>query len=277
MFSVNDINFRILVYEVDVGIYVCDPSGTFIYANLALADIFDVEHPREIVGKNFKDFITPERANNFMERFRESMDSGVKPKPIWTEIIRQDAKTTYIEVNAMPFGNQGVVHDITKFREAVENMMHTSTHDPLTGIFNRSFFEAEMKRLDRGRQFPISIIVVKVEGLQKNSTAKDHGDRDKLIIKIARQLFYTFRGDDIVARIADNDFGILFPNVDEKTVEEIMGRLQGDLVKLKSSEGAPQLKFYIAAGTANEGQSINIALKKAETIVNLKKKSDLSR
>lgn len=279
MFSVNDINFRILAYELDVGIYVCDPEGNFIYANLALADIFNVDHPREIVGKNFKDFIKPDRATTFMERLRKSMLTREKSPPIWTEIISQDARTIYIEVNAMPFvknqiiaGNQGVVHDITKFREAVENMMHTSTHDPLTGIFNRSFFEAEMKRLGRGRQYPISIIVTNVEGLQNFGVSEDHEGRDKIIIKIARQFFYAFRGDDIAARIGENEFGILFPNVDDNTVQKIMNRLQGELAKINKDDGTPPLEFYMGAGTANEGQSVILALKKAETIVDLKKR-----
>lgn len=119
MVSANDINFRILAYEVDAGVYVCDPEGNFIYANLALADIFDVEHPRDIIGNNFKNFISPEKANDFMIQLRKSMTSKSRAMTIFTEIIRQDAKTAYLEVHAMPFikekvlvGNQGVVHDI---------------------------------------------------------------------------------------------------------------------------------------------------------------------
>lgn len=282
MVDVSDINFRILAYEVFAGIYVTDPKGNFIYANLALADIFDVEHPRDIVGKNFRDFVSPGNFNAFMDQFRKSMVSGAKPKFITTQITRQDGKPAYIEVNAMPFvknklleGNQGVVHDITRYVQVVNKTMQSRTHDPLTGIFNRTFFEAEMKRLERGRQYPISMIVLYIEGLRNIGETADKEGRDKILTRIARQLFYTFRGDDIVARIGDNEFAVLLPTVDENTVEGILKRIQVDLGKIKRDIGVPALAFFIGVGTANSGESLNKTLKKAEAIAELKMKSHL--
>jgi len=282
MVDTNDINFRILAYEVNAGIYVTDPKGSFIYANLALANIFDVEHPREILGKNFREFISPGNANAFMDQFRKSMTSGSKPKFITTQLTRQDGKTTYIEVNAMPFvknkileGNQGVVHDITKYVQVVNKTMRSRTHDPVTGIYNRTFFEAEMKRLERGRQFPISLIVIYLEGIKNIREPGEQVSRDKILTRIARQLFYTFRGDDIVARIGENEFAVLLPTVDDKTVEGILKRMQVDLGKIKRDIGALTLEFFIGIGTAKNGESLNATLKKAETVAALKMKSNL--
>jgi diguanylate cyclase (GGDEF)-like protein/PAS domain S-box-containing protein len=280
MVSINDINFRILTYEVNAGIYVSDPEGTFIYANLALADIFDVEHPRDIVRKNFKDFIAPDSANSFMNQFRKSMASGSDAKLISTQILRGDGNIAHVEVHAMPFiknklleGNQGVVYDITRLKQAQDKMMYTSTHDPLTGIYNRTFFEAEMKRLERGRQFPISMMVVNIAGSNILNQPGNQTAGDKLFIRIARQLFYAYRGDDIVARIGENDFAVLLPNVDEKTVIEIGKRVAGDLQIIKRHENEPALQFFIGASTAKEGESLAIALNKAETIAHLKRKN----
>lgn len=280
MVDISDINFRILTYEVNAGIYVTDPKGNFIYANLALADIFNVEHPRDIIGKNFKDFISPGNANAFMDQFRKSMISGSKPKFITTQLTRQDGKTTYLEVHAMPFvknklleGNQGVVHDITRYVQVVNKTMQARTHDPITGIYNRTFFEAEMKRLERGRQFPISMIVITVEGLNKPRESGEHANRDKILTRIARQLFYTFRGDDIVARIGDNKFAVLLPAVDDKTVEGILKRLLIDLRKIQRDIGLADLEFFTGVGTAKNGERLDATLKKAETIADLKKKN----
>ena len=280
MDNMSDINFRNLAYEVGVGIYVCDPKGNFIYANLALADIFDVEHPSYIVGRNFKEFITPESANEFMTKFRKSMESGFKPNPIFTQILRSDSKTADIEVNAIPFvknqvvsGSQGVVHDLTEFRQAVNKIMFSSTHDHLTGIYNRTFFEAEMKRLERGRQFPISMIVIYIEGLDYLFSSGDPKLGEKILIRIARQLFYAFRGDDIVARIGENEFAVILPIVDEKTVEGIITRVQIDLRKIKRDMQIADLKFFTGFGTAKDGESLSATLKKAEAIAELQKKS----
>jgi diguanylate cyclase (GGDEF)-like protein/PAS domain S-box-containing protein len=281
MVDISHINFRLLTYEINAGIYVTDPKGNFIYANLALAKIFDVEHPRDIVGKNFRDFLSPGNANAFMDQFRKSMFSGSKPKFITSQITRQDGKTAYIEVNAMPFirdkileGNQGVVHDISRYVQVVNKTMHSRTHDPITGIYNRPFFEAEMKRLERGRQFPISTIVIFLEGFTDLNQAEGQKSRDKTLTRIARQLFYTFRGDDIVARIGETEFAILLPTVDERTVEGILKRLQIDLRKIKRDLAAPALEFFIGIGTAKNGERLAATLIKAETIADLKKKNE---
>ena len=272
----SEIDFRILTHDVNVGIFVCDPEGNFVYANLELADIFDAEHPEDIIGKNFKDFISPGSANAFMEQFQKSLASESESKLITTEITRQDGKRAYVEVKAKPFtkdpdlyGNQGVVVDITKFRQSENDWMYRVNHDPLTGIYNRTFFEDEMNRLQRGRQFPISIITISVVGLEEFQESKADEGGGQSLVQIARQISHSFRGDDIVARIGENEFGIVLPNVDQNTIQAIVLRMQGDMLKIKNGDSTPDLKFYIGASTAKDGESLYSALEKAESSVTL--------
>ena len=279
----NDIHFHNLTYEISVGIYVCDLEGTFIFANLALADVFVVEHPQKLIGRNFKDYISPEYLDEFIHQFQDTMDSGAQSTTIFTQIDRKDGKTADIEVSAMPFrknqvvsGSQGVVHDLTEFRQTVNKIMFSSTHDHLTGIYNQTFFDTEMRRLERGRQFPISVIVIYVEGLDYLLNSKEHELGEKILVRIARQLFYAFRGDDIVARIGEKEFSILLPNIDENTIENITSRIEVDLQKIKDDNRVSSLQFAVGAGTAKIGESLNGALKKAETIADLQKKTGIN-
>jgi len=284
MLQKSDINFRTLVYEINDGIYICDLNGTFMYANLALADIFGFKHPAEIIGRNFEEFFSPESGKVFMNQFRKLMMSEPKSKLITNEIIRHDGKTAHIEINPMPFvnnnkllGSQGVVHDITERKQAEIKMMHMTTHDPQTGIYNRTFFEAEMKRLEQGRQFPISIIIVDVGILKNVSGLEDHNVKDKLIKRIAHQLFYSFRGDDIVARIGEERFAILLPNVDANAVDKTIQRIRVNLQKINIKESEPALEFNIGVDTAKKEGSLDPVLKQAEAIAYLeKKKKDIT-
>ena len=279
MIQESDINFRTLAYEVNVGIYVCNPSGTFLYANLALADIFGFESPANLIGRNFEEFFSPERGRVFMNEFRKAMVPGTNSISITTEIIGNDGKTALIEVNLTPFnkkhellGCQGVVLDITKRTQEENQMMYTSTHDSLTGIYNLTFFEAEMKRLERGRQFPISIIIVIVGGVQSLCESTAHEVGVKLIKRVAHRLFRTLRGDEIVARIGEDEFAILLPSVDEKTVDTIIKRIRGNLMEINIDESKPAIEFYIGASTSKSGEKLNSALNQAEVIANLGKK-----
>jgi len=281
MIKESDINFRTLTYEINVGIFICDPNGKFVYANLALADIFSVNHPTEILGRKLVDFIPPESVQQFMNQFRKSMASGSNSTLITNAINRRDGKTAYIEINSMPFirngallGGQGVIRDITELRLAEIEMMRACTHDSLTGIYNRTFFEAEMKRLERGRQFPISIIVVYMGGLENFSESEDHKRENKLIKRAAHQLFFAFRTDDIVARIGEDEFAILLPSVDNDMVDDIVKRVRGHMLGIKIDENDPHLKFYFDAGTAQKGDRLNSVLRQAETIAFLEKKKN---
>lgn len=281
MVQQSDINFRTLANEVNIGIFVCNPTGTFIYANLALADIFGFENPADIVGRNFGEFFSPDndKGQVFMNHFRKAMLPGTNSLSITTEINGHDGKTALVEVNLTPFnknrellGCQGVVLDITKRTQEENKMKYTSTHDSLTGIYNLTFFEAEMKRLERGRQFPISIIVVIVGGLQHLSESKTHEDGVKLIKRVAHRLFRTLRGDEIVARIGEDEFAILLPSVDENIVDVIIKRVRGNLMEINTNESKPALEFYIGASTAKSGERLSTVLNRAEVIANLDKK-----
>lgn len=281
MIHERDINFRTLVYELNDGIYVSDPDGTFIYANLALAEIFGVERAADLIGKKFFDFLSQESEQVFMNQFRKSIVPGTNSTTITTEIVREDGKTALIEVKPLAFikdrkllGSQGVVHDLTERKQAEKEMMFDMTHDSLTGIYNRTFFEAEINRLERGRQFPISIIVVYVGNFDNSSDPNDDGLRDKLIRRVGHRLFHSLRGDDIVARIGEDEFAVLFPSVDEHTVDDITKRIRDSLLEINKDEGQLSLEFYIGAGTAKDGERLSFVLRRAEAIANLEKKKN---
>ena len=229
MIQESDINFRNLVFEINDGIYVCDLNGKFIYANYALAIIFGFKRSSDIVGRNFEEFLTPEKGKELINLFRNSKSGGTGSTVIITEVLSPDDTTTYIEIKHTPFfkdsklvGNQGVVHNITGVKQAEnKKMKFLSTHDSETNLYYLAFFEAEMKRLERGRQFPISIVVVNVGIMNNAGESEDFVDGDKFLKRVAQVLFNTFRGDDIIARIGENDFAVLLPSVNENMLNRL--------------------------------------------------------
>jgi diguanylate cyclase (GGDEF)-like protein len=204
------------------------------------------------------------------------MSTGISSALITTEVIKQDGTSAFIEIKPATFikdgeqmGSQGVVRDITERKQAETKFMHLSTHDSITGLYNRAFFDAEMKRLGRGRQFPISIIRVDVDNLKN---VKDHQAEDKLLKRVAQVLFKSFRGDDIVARIGRDEFAMLLQSVDENTADETIKRIRENLREYNNSESEPAIRLSLGAGTAEKKEGLNSALKQADKFIYLEEK-----
>ena len=136
--------------------------------------------------------------------------------------------------------------DITERKEAEERIRHISFHDNVTGLYNRAYFEEELKRLDTRRSLPLSIIVGDVNHLKLTNDTFGHSEGDRLLQTIARIMRKCCRDEDIIARWGGDEFAVILPGTPELTAKSICSRIQ------KSAEGHPTallIRPSIALGT----------------------------
>ncbi|MEF3255561.1 MAG: diguanylate cyclase [Deferribacterales bacterium] len=134
---------------------------------------------------------------------------------------------------------------IQKYTE--EKLTYASTHDPLTGLYNRAYFDAEIERLINSRNFPISVIMADLNGLKQINDTLGHKEGDELIIKAAKVLTKIFRKEDCVARIGGDEFAILLTKTDEEKMNEVIARIRVVEQEINSDE---QIKVSLAIGGA---------------------------
>lgn len=108
-----------------------------------------------------------------------------------------------------------------------EELKYLSYHDKLTGLYNRAFFEEEIKRLDTDRNLPISIIMGDTNGLKIINDVFGHVAGDNMIKSTAKILSNSCRQGDIIARWGGDEFIILLPKTSSTTTSEIIHRIKG--------------------------------------------------
>ena len=117
------------------------------------------------------------------------------------------------------------LRDMTTHYENIESIKFLSYHDQLTGLFNRHMFEAELKRLDVKRNFPLSIIMGDVNGLKLINDCFGHPVGDQLLIKLSELLKRFFREDDIICRLGGDEFIIILPKTSYEVANDLIGRI----------------------------------------------------
>lgn len=118
-----------------------------------------------------------------------------------------------------------------KLRKTNEQIAYMSYHDQLTGLYNRRFFEEEMRRLDTERNLPISLVIMDVNGLKLTNDAFGHSAGDELLKKIAATTQKHCREGEIIARIGGDEIAIILPASDENDIPNFIKRIANALDK----------------------------------------------
>jgi diguanylate cyclase (GGDEF)-like protein/PAS domain S-box-containing protein len=156
-----------------------------------------------------------------------------------------------------------LLRDITDRTWAEEQILYLSFHDKLTGLYNRAYFEEELKRLETERQLPLSVIMGDVNGLKLVNDAFGHHVGDRLLIKIAHMLKQAFRKEDIISRLGGDEFVILLPKTSESMALELINRIRAACDR--NDPGPIQLSLALGMATKNQvHQDLKEILKEAE-------------
>lgn len=151
------------------------------------------------------------------------------------EIPIEDSASPIIDKEGQVIGAVFVFRDYTEKRQKENEIKYLSYYDQLTGLYNRRYYEEELKRLDTPRNYPLALVMADVNGLKLTNDAFGHIAGDNLLKKIAGILKSECRADDILARIGGDEFVILLPRTDVLQAQRIKERII-DRIKAEKSD-----------------------------------------
>ena len=121
-------DYRILVNELNDGVFTTDNEGTVLFANKALLEMHGYENPHEFVGRHFLEFVSHELRDEIKERFSSMVQKGENRGNILDiSVFRKDGSTISVQLNASPVqeegrivGTRGIIREMTDLKRAEE-------------------------------------------------------------------------------------------------------------------------------------------------------------
>jgi diguanylate cyclase (GGDEF)-like protein/PAS domain S-box-containing protein len=137
-----------------------------------------------------------------------------------TVLIARDGTEYGIEDSAAPILSSdgemlGVVlvfHDVTEQRRLSHEISHQATHDPLTGLANRTAFELRLRELltrSQSGENPSALLFVDLDQFKRVNDTCGHAIGDQLLCQVAKLLTSTIRNSDTLARLGGDEFAVL--------------------------------------------------------------------
>ena len=217
------------------------------------------------IGKHVSDLFPEPAVQNIINCLAKTINRGGLQK---LEIVRSEGADEHHQLlRFVKLGGNEVlifISNITGRKRYEEQLKYISTHDVLTGLYNRTFFEAQLERLGKGRQYPIGIIVIDLDGLKETNDTYGHAAGDRMIRKAADVLRKVFRADDLVSRTGGDEFTILLTETSYNELQLVVNRIYTSLDEVNESEPEFELRFSLGSAIAESKENLSDAVRGAD-------------
>ena len=145
-------------------------------------------------------------------------------------------------------------NDIYELNEANEAMLvHRATHDPLTGIMNRSAFD-HLRELLKGVTTPVGLVLIDVDKFKHINDTYGHETGDKVLQKVGKLMNSFFRSDDYPIRIGGDEFMIIMNDVDTGSRRAIAHKINLINKEMQdTSDGLPFVSLSVGVAFSPKG------------------------
>ena len=231
--SASDARFRVLFENSPVAIVMMDPDGSSLEANQAAADMV-ASTVEAIRATRLEEWVPPAEYPTFWEDLARLVDGRLDAVEVERAILRPDGVRVWVEsvVSAVrdPDGVArylvSISKDITEQRELQQRLRHQASHDPLTGLPNRSLFFERLQdaitAADRDGARP-GVCYLDLDGFKVVNDTLGHETGDRLLQVLAERLRDTLEPDGhLVARMGGDEFVVLVErSPDRETLEDV--------------------------------------------------------
>ena len=210
-----------------------DESRCFRFANRAFEKWF-ARPLDQIIGHAFDRMMEPGLAAQYDYYFLRGMQgetveyelqvpaTGTGPRWLRCSFIPDIDETT-----GRTRGVYGMIHNVTKAKEAEQRLTRLAQFDTLTGLANRHQFNETFARVlaenDRDA-IPLALMFLDIDHFKQVNDRHGHGSGDLLLKEFAHRLADCVRPTDAVARLAGDEFVVLLEGMHSDDEPQFIAR-----------------------------------------------------
>jgi len=220
-----------------------DNNGIILTINQAGVDEFSMEESL-ITGCVFDNFI-PESEIEHLSKLKK-LRNGEFSEHIKTDgilLINQDQQRqiSWIHTRVKPKRDEKLPFilslgvDISERKHIEDKMLKMATHDQLTGMSNRRYFEAEFVReITSAKRYgtQIALFYLDLDQFKIVNDTCGHEAGDQLLKLVSKSLQQVVRGTDILSRIGGDEFTLIMPNVGMQGIENVAKKINESLMAI---------------------------------------------
>jgi two-component system cell cycle response regulator len=277
----SSMNCRLLIIDGD------DVLRSYLRRRLQLDgcivdDAADVESAKRLLREQDYDLVTmdlmllPQSGYELFEYLKEDPTLKWVPLVILSGKNDLNDKVRCFHLGAddyvtKPFQYEELAARIYGLIKRTRNFEQLAFRDPLTGVFNRRYFDhqigLELKRVTR-YPAPISLIFIDIDRFRGINDTYGHHIGDLVLKGLAHLLQSKIRGTDLLARFGGKEFVIVLPGT---MADQAIQIVEGILVQVHNqpivqNEGvAFHITFSAGVAEWQQGMSINEWVKLADT------------
>lgn len=154
------------------------------------------------------------------------------------------------------------IHDITARKKAEEYLRYLGTHDVMTGLYNRAYFEEQIIKL--ADTPTVSIIMADLDGLKQVNDTMGHQAGDKFIRRAAEILKSAFDDEVAIARIGGDEFAILLPKYNSDDAQKIVDHIRSLIPLNNKYYQGPELDISLGVSTRRENESLEKTMMRSD-------------
>jgi diguanylate cyclase (GGDEF)-like protein/PAS domain S-box-containing protein len=134
-----------------------------------------------------------------------------------------------------------------------QDLKHQAIHDPLTGVYNRRYFNERIgEEVERSRRYhhPISFLMLDIDRFKEINDTFGHQMGDKVLQEVAGLVSDQLRENDLVIRYGGDEFLIVLPETNSE-LQMITKRIQQAVAKRNKENPLLDFPVTLSIGAAH--------------------------